>query len=774
MQPQELRPGDVVAGKYRIRSILSENRGVLVEAFHTEFDQRVVIRLISPHDTDEKEVERFRRESRVLAKLESEHAARIIDVGTEPDGSFYLVRQYLDGVSLDQKLNQSGPLPVWDAVLFILQTAEVVAETHAHGIILRELSTSHLFHTQRLGGQPMVKLIDFGTAKLLRDESGPAYEGSEVTTTTMFGLSPYSSPELVRKDKGIDHRTDVWSLGAIFYEMVTGRPPFDGDMALLMLQITKEQPAPVQSLRPDVPANLVKVISQAMAKAVDSRFQDVYAFAKALSPFTPSAGKVLIERIGALHKATSRSSSGRSSSGQAPAHASAADDEVMEISQVEEISSIHSLSKDSVTDDSVTGVESITAPRRVPAAQPMGSLDSVGVDDDDDDDAPTRIAFPADDTSSEVTSPKAPGPTHRRAQAKTRPSKPAPRRPKSPSRPPPKKLSQEKTLPVGRSFVPVSPGLPPAPPAPPKKAERPRSSFKRGPVFAGAAANRDEDTAHLNIPAPPLSSPESIPPSGPNLGPPSIGPAPTSQPGGPVSSSPGLEARAGSWPGLAPRAVTVAASPVENASGGGRRAVVLVIAAACVLLPGLLGLLIFKSEESDGELLARQAQSASVVASSPVDGAPATATEQTPTSGAGGAAPTGEGGNADAPPDPTVDPTVDPTAAPPKPTWVGGPMPTAPSTFKRAPTPPSTPPPPSGKKKKPPASDLKKGTLVAIAVGGTCAFSVNGAAKGTTTTLKLSVKPGTYSVSCKPASGGTKSRSVRVKSGATAMAMFKL
>jgi len=684
MQPQELRPGDVVAGKYRIRSILSENRGVLVEAFHTEFDQRVVIRLISPHEADEKEVERFRRESRVLAKLESEHAARIIDVGTEPDGSFYLVRQYLEGVNLEAKIKQSGPLPIWDAVLFILQAAEAVAETHAHGIILRELSTSHLFHTQRLGGQPMVKLIDFGTAKLLRDESGPAFEGGEVTTTTMFGLSPYSSPELVRKDRRIDSRTDVWSLGAIFYEMVTGRPPFDGDMALLMLQITKEQPPSVQSLRPDVPANMVNVISRAMTKVVESRYQDVYSFAKALSPFTPGAGKVLIERIGALHKATARSAS------TVPAHASAADDEEMEISQVEEISSIHSLSKDSVTDDSVTGVDSITAPRGVPAARPMGSLESVGVDDDDDD-APTRIAFVAEDTGSEITSPKLP--MHKSGR-----TKPPPKRVKAPSRPPPKKLSQEKTMPVGRSFVPVSPGPPPAPPpAPePKKAKRPRSS----PVFAGAAADRAEDTVHLNLPAPPASSPESIPPS-PLSAPDLAGLAvPPSHPGV-LGAPPGLEAPPGSWPGapgITPRGVTSVDSrhhTAENPSvGGGRRAVVLVIAAACVLLPGLLGLLIFKSEQTDG--------------------------------------------------------------------W----------------TPPPPPPPPSSSKKKtsPPSSDSSKGkgTLVAIAVGGTCAFSVNGASKGTTTTLKLSVKPGTYSVSCKPASGGTKSRSVRVKSGSTAMAMFKL
>jgi serine/threonine protein kinase len=110
-------------------------------------------------------------------------------------------------------------------VLFVLQAAEAVAETHGHGIILRELQPSHLFLTQRAGGAPLVKVIDFGTAKLMRDAAAPG-AGGELTATTMFGMSPYSSPELVRKAKNVDARTDVWSLGGILYELLTGRPPF--------------------------------------------------------------------------------------------------------------------------------------------------------------------------------------------------------------------------------------------------------------------------------------------------------------------------------------------------------------------------------------------------------------------------------------------------------------------------------------------------------------------------------------------------------------------
>src|SRR5262245_34471047 len=166
MHAAEIHPGDVIAGKYRVRAILGRAHGLLLEAFHTEFDQRVVIKVLLAGSGDEREIERFRREARTLAKLESEHAARIIDVGTERDGSFYLVRQYLDGIDLGAYVRQNGPLPLIDATLAILMVAEAVAETHSHGIILRELQPSHLFLTQRPGGSPLVRISDFGTAKL--------------------------------------------------------------------------------------------------------------------------------------------------------------------------------------------------------------------------------------------------------------------------------------------------------------------------------------------------------------------------------------------------------------------------------------------------------------------------------------------------------------------------------------------------------------------------------------------------------------------------------
>ncbi len=309
MRSDEIHPGDIIAGKYRVRAILGRTQGLVVEGFHTEFDQRVVIKILLAGHGESREIERFRREARTLAKLESEHVARIIDVGTEPDGSFYLVRQFLEGVSLAAQVREGGPLPLVDAVTITLQLAEALAETHANSIIIRELAPEHVMLTQRAGGATVAKITDFGTAKLMKEAAAPG-AGADLTATAMFGLSPYSSPELVRKAKNVDVRTDVWSLGAILYELLTGYAPFQGDTARLMLAITKENPTPPSQIRGDLPPEIDDIMGWAMAKDVDTRFKSVHAFAHALTPFASNEGRVLIERIAQVTDAAKRRKGG--------------------------------------------------------------------------------------------------------------------------------------------------------------------------------------------------------------------------------------------------------------------------------------------------------------------------------------------------------------------------------------------------------------------------------------------------------------------------------
>ena len=297
-----MHPGEIVAGKYRVAKVLGRSRGALLEANHTEFDQRVVIRMMSPALCDEKQLEQFRREARTLSKLESEHVGRIIDLGTHSDGSFFLVRQYLEGIDLATHIKNQGALRLDEAVLYVLQAAEAVEECHTNHIILRELQPSSLFLTTRRGGSPMVKVIDFGTAKVLKDPAGQVIDG-EMTATVMFGLSPYSSPELLRKTKNVDMRTDVWSMGCVLYELLAAVPPFQGEMAELMLKITRDDPLPLTSLRPDLPKDFDQITGWSLAKDPSARFSSIYAFAHALKPYASAEGQVLIDRIGRIHHA---------------------------------------------------------------------------------------------------------------------------------------------------------------------------------------------------------------------------------------------------------------------------------------------------------------------------------------------------------------------------------------------------------------------------------------------------------------------------------------
>ena len=308
MRSDDIHPGDVIGGKYRVRAILSRVPTLTLEAFHVEFDQRVVIKLLLPGTGDDREIERFRREARVLTKLESEHAARIIDVGTQSDGSFYLVRQHVEGEDLTSYVQNYGPRPLPEAVLLALQAAECIAETHGHGIIVRELAPPNMVISRRPSGTPLLKITDFGTAKLMRDASAPA-GNSSLTATALFGLSSYSSPELVRKAKNVDVRADVWSLGAVLYFMLAGKPPFSGDVARLMLAITREEPPAITSIRGDVVPDIDNILSWALAKDIDRRFKNVHSFAHSLSPYAPSEGQVLIERIAQIaHRAKQRKS----------------------------------------------------------------------------------------------------------------------------------------------------------------------------------------------------------------------------------------------------------------------------------------------------------------------------------------------------------------------------------------------------------------------------------------------------------------------------------
>src|SRR3984957_15035983 len=165
--PAPVREGDVLDGKYLGERVLGlGGMGVVVAAKHLQLEQRVAIKFVLPHAVGDAEaMERFAREARAAVKLRSEHVARVLDVATLANGAPYMVMEYLEGSDLGEMVQNGGPLGPVDAVDFVLQACEAIAEAHANGIIHRDLKPQNLFVTHAVDGKPLVKVLDFGISK---------------------------------------------------------------------------------------------------------------------------------------------------------------------------------------------------------------------------------------------------------------------------------------------------------------------------------------------------------------------------------------------------------------------------------------------------------------------------------------------------------------------------------------------------------------------------------------------------------------------------------
>ncbi len=300
-----VRPGDVLAGKYRVDRVLGVGgMGVVVAATHLQLQQRVALKfMLDAGLTQATLVERFGREARAAVRLRSDHVARVLDVGTLETGSPYIVMEYLDGSDIGSVLEQRGAMPVDMAVDCVLQACDAVAEAHALGIVHRDLKPRNLFLTTRNDGRALVKVLDFGISKHTT--------GSDLSltrTTEIMGSPSYMSPEQFRSAKLVDERTDIWALGAILYELLTGQVPFVADsVTALTAMVLMDAPRPLATLRANVPAQLVRAVERCLAKDPRARFQSVAELALALEPFAPADSRGLATRIARIGAAAAGS-----------------------------------------------------------------------------------------------------------------------------------------------------------------------------------------------------------------------------------------------------------------------------------------------------------------------------------------------------------------------------------------------------------------------------------------------------------------------------------
>jgi serine/threonine-protein kinase len=290
--------GDVIADKYRVERVLGRGGvGIVLQATHVRLNQRVAIKLLLSTATADA-APRFLREAQAAVRLKSEHVARVLDVGELPSGAPYMVMEFLEGSDLDDLLLKQGAQPIQDAVHYILDACDAMAEAHAAGIVHRDLKPANLFLTTTADGGKSIKVLDFGISK---DTGAPesAQPGMKLTqTTTVFGSPLYMPPEQMRSARLTDARSDIWSLGVILYELVTGKPPFDAEMYPdLVYKVNVEPPPPPSSIRRDVPPKLEAAILRCLEKDASKRFPDVAKLAAAIAPFGPPDARGAAERI---------------------------------------------------------------------------------------------------------------------------------------------------------------------------------------------------------------------------------------------------------------------------------------------------------------------------------------------------------------------------------------------------------------------------------------------------------------------------------------------
>lgn len=299
---QELAPGAVLADKYEIERRIGEGAmGVVFAARHLGLDETVAIKFVRPdvHDTAAA-MSRFAREAKLAARIHSEHVAKVFDVGVlEPFGPF-IVMEYLEGSSLAQVLESEGPLPAERLVGYLLQACEALAAAHAAGVVHRDVKPDNLFVTRRAGTE-VVRLLDFGIAQVV--PNGSAQESEVTGSAVVLGSPLYMAPEQLRPSSVVDARADIWALGVVAHELLTGNMPFAGSsLPEICASILDADPP---ELGPRCPAALAAVVERCLMKDPAQRFASVAELAAALLPLAARDAQSYASRASSILRASS-------------------------------------------------------------------------------------------------------------------------------------------------------------------------------------------------------------------------------------------------------------------------------------------------------------------------------------------------------------------------------------------------------------------------------------------------------------------------------------
>ncbi len=297
----EIVIGEILDGRYQIRRLLGRGgMGAVYEARHTGTARTVAVKLIEGGSDDPAGVARFEREARVAGSIETQHIVQVLDSGTDPaTGAPYMVMEYLDGEDLEHLLDRVRVLPS-DVVLRIAaQVGRGLSRAHAAGVVHRDIKPANLFLTRRDDGEIVVKILDFGIAKIQRGLAGDIATGNLTETGSMLGSPRYLAPEQARASKTMDARADLWALGVVLYRALSGHTPHETAPSLveLIMRICSDPPSPVQDLAPWVAPEVAAILDRMLRIPRDERFPSAEAMLDALRPLLPDGTQLRAEML---------------------------------------------------------------------------------------------------------------------------------------------------------------------------------------------------------------------------------------------------------------------------------------------------------------------------------------------------------------------------------------------------------------------------------------------------------------------------------------------